>query len=172
MRPSFAKRVYIRTHYARFTDARLAKVLGLDGSEIRRMRKKWRLERSAEETDWMRQHRNAEPPVYDGQVPKPAERCNLKRLDFFLMAVMAVSALVVYLLCLPPTVTGEDSGELITAAYTLGVPHPPGYPIWCLLTQSLHIRSLRHNRMACSACIRPLWGCGRSNPELIALSLP
>jgi hypothetical protein len=30
-------------------------------------------------------------------------------------------------------VTTEDSGELITAAYTLGIAHPPGYPLWCLL---------------------------------------
>jgi len=30
-------------------------------------------------------------------------------------------------------VTAEDSGELITAAYTLGIAHPPGYPLWCML---------------------------------------
>jgi len=34
-----------------------------------------------------------------------------------------------------PTVTGEDSGELVTAAWTLGVGHPPGYPLWILLTR-------------------------------------
>ncbi len=45
----------------------------------------------------------------------------------------ALSVFVVYLLTLPPTVTGEDSGELIAAAYTLGVAHPPGYPIWCII---------------------------------------
>ncbi len=32
-----------------------------------------------------------------------------------------------------PTVTGEDSGELITAAATGGVAHPPGYPLWTML---------------------------------------
>ena len=40
----------------------------------------------------------------------------------------------VYLLTLAPTVTAEDSGELITASYFLGIPHPPGYPTWCLLS--------------------------------------
>src|SRR5262249_33572863 len=35
------------------------------------------------------------------------------------------------------TVTGEDSGELVTAAYQLGVAHPPGYPIWVLVTKAL-----------------------------------
>ena len=28
-----------------------------------------------------------------------------------------------------PTVPGGDSGELIVAACTLGIPHPPGYPL-------------------------------------------
>jgi hypothetical protein len=45
--------------------------------------------------------------------------------------------LIVYLLTLAPTITwahdGADGGDLITAAYTLGVPHPPGYPTYCLL---------------------------------------
>ena len=41
--------------------------------------------------------------------------------------------LSVYILTLAPTVTGEDSGELITAAYYFGVPHPPGYPLWTIL---------------------------------------
>ncbi|HOK08666.1 MAG TPA: DUF2723 domain-containing protein [Candidatus Hydrogenedens sp.] len=39
-----------------------------------------------------------------------------------------------YLLTLAPTVTAEDSGELITASYFLGIPHPPGYPTWCILS--------------------------------------
>ena len=45
----------------------------------------------------------------------------------------ALFALTVYCLTLPQSVTGEDSGELITAAYTLGVPHPPGYPVWTVI---------------------------------------
>jgi hypothetical protein len=40
---------------------------------------------------------------------------------------------LIYTLSLAPTVTLEDSGELLTAAYNLGIPHPPGYPLWCLL---------------------------------------
>ena len=42
-------------------------------------------------------------------------------------------ALTVYLFTLCPTVYVGDSGELITAAYTTGVPHPPGYPLFCIL---------------------------------------
>lgn len=45
--------------------------------------------------------------------------------------------LIVYLLTLAPSITwahdGGDGGDLVTAAYTLGVPHPPGYPTYCLL---------------------------------------
>lgn len=36
----------------------------------------------------------------------------------------------VYVLTLGPSVGLEDSGELATAAASLGVPHPPGYPFW------------------------------------------
>ena len=36
---------------------------------------------------------------------------------------------------LAPTVAGGDSGELITVAYTLGVAHPPGYPLYTLLAK-------------------------------------
>jgi len=39
-----------------------------------------------------------------------------------------------YLRTLPPTVTyGGDCGELIAASYTLGLPHPTGYPFYLLL---------------------------------------
>src|SRR5262249_22584433 len=48
-------------------------------------------------------------------------------------------ALVVYGLTLAPTVTPTDSGELSLAAYGLGVAHPPGVPLWVMLT---HLASL------------------------------
>lgn len=42
-------------------------------------------------------------------------------------------ALLVYIATLAPSVTSEDSGELIAAAHCFGVPHPPGYPLWTIL---------------------------------------
>ncbi|MDI6752202.1 MAG: DUF2723 domain-containing protein [bacterium] len=39
----------------------------------------------------------------------------------------------VYLVTLTPTIGFHDSGELITVAYTLGIAHPPGYPLYTLL---------------------------------------
>jgi len=43
-----------------------------------------------------------------------------------------------YLYTLQPSVGLEDSGEFLTAAYHLGVPHPPGYPIWAILSWIWH----------------------------------
>jgi len=34
---------------------------------------------------------------------------------------------------LAPSVTLEDSGGFLTAAHSLGVPHPPGFPVWTIL---------------------------------------
>lgn len=39
-----------------------------------------------------------------------------------------------YFHTMAPTVTLEDSGELAVGSDYLGVPHPPGYPIWVLFT--------------------------------------
>jgi tetratricopeptide (TPR) repeat protein len=44
-----------------------------------------------------------------------------------------VSALGVYLLTLAPTVTLVDSGELILACHSLGIAHPPGFPLYVLV---------------------------------------
>ena len=44
----------------------------------------------------------------------------------------SASRCCVYVLTLAPSVTLEDSGELITGAADFGVPHPPGYPLWTM----------------------------------------
>ena len=50
------------------------------------------------------------------------------------LAAAAIAAFV-YGLTLSPSVGAGDSGELILAAHSLGIPHPPGYPIWLLLAR-------------------------------------
>jgi len=41
--------------------------------------------------------------------------------------------LITYIFFLAPTIVGGDTGELITSAYALGIPHPPGYPLYMIL---------------------------------------
>src|SRR5688572_19823819 len=51
--------------------------------------------------------------------------------------VAALAALWVYAVTLSSTVTwrnhGEDSGDLLVACATLGIPHPTGYPLYTVL---------------------------------------
>ncbi|MFQ5398411.1 MAG: protein O-mannosyl-transferase family [Anaerolineae bacterium] len=52
-------------------------------------------------------------------------------------SAVTFTALLIYSITLAPGLTwanfGGDGGELVTAAVTLGVPHPPGYPTYILL---------------------------------------
>src|SRR5437867_3838818 len=48
--------------------------------------------------------------------------------------VVFVLALIVYILTIAPTVALVDSGELTDAAWSLGNAHPPGFPLFLLLT--------------------------------------
>ncbi len=53
---------------------------------------------------------------------------------FQLSAAVFIAALALYLFCLPPSITrGGDCGELVSASYLLGIAHPTGYPLYCLL---------------------------------------
>jgi hypothetical protein len=54
------------------------------------------------------------------------------RSDFIAAGLVLLITLGVYILTLSPSVTLEDSGELITGAADFGVPHPPGYPLWTM----------------------------------------
>lgn len=57
-----------------------------------------------------------------------------RRVDWAAFWTTLAISFSVYAYTLAPTVTLEDSGELAVASDYMGVPHPPGYPIWSLLT--------------------------------------
>jgi|GEM_PF-2038918 len=41
----------------------------------------------------------------------------------------------IYSFALSPGITTGDAGELTSAAMVMGIPHPPGYPLWTLLAR-------------------------------------
>ncbi|MCC5848081.1 MAG: DUF2723 domain-containing protein [Verrucomicrobia bacterium] len=65
-----------------------------------------------------------------GPLSTPPPRAFWARRDFVAFALTFVAVLGVYVWSLPPSVTLEDAGEFAVAADWMGVPHPPGYPLW------------------------------------------
>jgi len=57
----------------------------------------------------------------------------IMKLKKLLSVIVFLLCLFFYLSAVFPSVSGGDSGEIITAAYVMGIPHPPGYPLYTLL---------------------------------------
>ena len=55
------------------------------------------------------------------------------RPPYLMAAGVFVGALILYILTLAPTTQFWDTSEYIAAAYTLGIPHPPGNPLFVLV---------------------------------------
>src|SRR6478736_9447214 len=81
------------------------------------------------------QRQKATKPVHEANGTRPFS----SRAELVCAGAVFLAALVVYSWTLAPTVTLTDSGELILAAYGLGVAHPPGTPLWVMLA---HLASL------------------------------
>ncbi|MBI5207801.1 MAG: DUF2723 domain-containing protein [Candidatus Firestonebacteria bacterium] len=56
-----------------------------------------------------------------------------KKLEDNLIYILPFFIFLLYIKTLPSTLYSGDPGELITGAYTLGIVHPPGYPLYVLL---------------------------------------
>src|SRR4030095_16331863 len=59
----------------------------------------------------------------------------MKRFDSALAMLLFIAAFVLYLRTLAPSLLYGDSAEFQTIAYTLGIGHPTGYPIYVLLAK-------------------------------------
>jgi tetratricopeptide (TPR) repeat protein len=55
------------------------------------------------------------------------------RLDWIIPLALAIAIFAVYAAGACRTIYVGDSGELVTAVYLLGVPHPSGYPLYVML---------------------------------------
>ncbi len=89
----------------------------------------------------------------------------MKNRDFqdtlyhFYALFVALVTFWVYMKTLAPTVSFFDSGELISAAYTLGIAHPPGYPLYVLMGwffSKLPAGNIAHRINLMSACFAAL----------------
>ena len=55
-----------------------------------------------------------------------------RKIDWLVLIVSFAAIWAAYLFTLAPELTLEDSGELCTASFYAGIPHPPGYPFWAI----------------------------------------
>src|SRR5256885_4778148 len=60
-------------------------------------------------------------------------------------AVAAALAFVLYIVTLSPSTAMWDTSEYMAAAYTLGLPHPPGNPFFVLLGRVFAILPIAPN---------------------------
>jgi len=59
----------------------------------------------------------------------------ITRLDALLASMLGIGSLVLYVRTLAPSLLYGDSAEFQTIAYTLGIGHPTGYPVYILLAK-------------------------------------
>jgi hypothetical protein len=58
-----------------------------------------------------------------------------KRLRWTISIAVFLVSFIVYLATLAPTISWGDSAEFVTVAYTMGIAHPSGYPLYTLISK-------------------------------------
>src|SRR4051812_12513028 len=87
------------------------------------------------------------------------------RPSYLAAAIVGLAVFVLYLITLAPNTAMWDTSEYISAAYTLGLPHPPGNPLFVLIGRVFSILPIagsiaaRVNVLAalCSAVAAGMW---------------
>ncbi len=136
---TFWQRRYLTAYYRDCDDATLALGSGLSTLRVTEYLARVGGTRSA--GDLRRIAAAGVKPAPEMFTPETARRAMtrlqtrpLRGIDGLLIAAMFLGSAVLYALTCARTVTGEDAGELLAAAHGFGVPHPPGYPLWLLLS--------------------------------------
>ena len=106
------------------------------------------------------------PKAATGTSPAPIARSEVDYRPSYLAAgVAALIVFVLYLVTLSPSTAMWDTSEYIAAAYTLGLPHPPGNPLFVLIGRVFSVLpiapgvAMRINVLAalCSATSAAMW---------------
>src|SRR5438132_7932093 len=63
----------------------------------------------------------------------PAAPLSTVSPPYLMAGCVSLGALILYVLTLAPTTQFWDTSEYLAAAYTLGIPHPPGNPLFVLI---------------------------------------
>jgi hypothetical protein len=75
----------------------------------------------------------------------PTPKSTAHEPSYLAASIAAACVFALYVLTLGPTTAMWDTSEYITAAYTLGVPHPPGNPFFVLLGRVFSILPIAPN---------------------------
>src|SRR5881397_3333032 len=77
-----------------------------------------------------------------------------ERPPYMMAACVTLGAFVLYVLTLAPTTQFWDTSEYIAAAYVLGIPHPPGNPLFVLIA---HVWGLLALAAGCWFLVSERW---------------
>src|SRR5213595_2982213 len=72
----------------------------------------------------------------DRTVDHLASSAEVERPPYLWAGCVALGALILYVATLAPTTQFWDTSEYIAAAYVLGIPHPPGNPLFTLIAHT------------------------------------